>query len=183
MRIISGALRGREIRTPRGDATRPAMAKTREAVFSMLAAREALAPGICVLDLFAGSGSLAFEALSRGAAKAVLVDKSEDMIALAGATARDLGLEERIRLEAVDALRYLRKFRGRQFDLVFVDPPYRRDFVSPALAQLAAGDWLAPGACIVAELEKGASCELPAGLALQANRLFGQTEVHIWRKE
>lgn len=183
MRIISGALRGREIRAPKGEVTRPAMARTREAVFSMLESRGINWPDTRALDLFAGTGSLAFEALSRGAPSALLVDNSPELaVTLAGSIA-DLGLEARARIARLDVLRFLRRPVGLKFGLIFVDPPYRRDFTSPVLAQLMAGGWLSPGAFIVAEIESCASVKIPAGLIPETDRLFGQTKVHIWRKD
>lgn len=181
MRIISGTLRGREIRTPRGGDTRPAMGKTREAVFSMLEARGIDWQGARILDLFAGTGSLAFEALSRGAAYAVMVDNSQDISRLLHANCADLGLEQVCRPIKSDVIRFLRDPPANGFDLVFVDPPYRRNFAAPVLKLLVERNWLAPGAHVAAELEKDLPIAAPDSLALQVERPFGQTMVRIWK--
>lgn len=178
MRIITGALRGREIRSPRGHA-RPAMGRTREALFSMLEARGLSWPECPVLDLFAGSGSLAFEALSRGAPSATLVDNSTRICAGIAAMAADLDVAGRCHIICQEAARFLARPHGAQFSLVFIDPPYRRDFINPALDRLK--PWLAPGAYVAAEIESGSKIKAPEYLAPEAEKSFGQTLLRIWR--
>lgn len=182
MRIISGTLRGREIQTPRGGDTRPAMGRTREALFSMLEARGMAWQGARVLDLFAGTGSLAFEALSRGAAGAVMVDNSEAIARLLHSNCAALGLEQACRSIKSDVIRFLREPPASGFNLVFVDPPYRRNFAAPVLKLLTDRNWLAPGAFVAAELERELPIEAPESLALEVERPFGQTMVRIWKK-
>lgn len=182
MKIIAGGLGGRQIGTPHGGETRPAMARTRESLFSMLEARGMDWQGAIVLDLFAGTGSLAFEALSRGAAWAVLVDNSDELCKLIASNAMRLELADKCRIVKQDALRFLRKPLGMKFNLVFIDPPYRRDYVSPALRLLDDKLWLAENALVVAEVEKGAQVETPACFSSEGRRLFGQTMVEIWKK-
>lgn len=181
MRIISGSLAGREIWTPQASGTRPAMGKTREALFSMLEARGLEWPGIAVLDLFAGSGSLGFEALSRGAAHATFVDNSEALIKAMARNVGNFDLAGKCRLVRQDVLRFLARVPDRQFQLVFVDPPYRRNFAKPALERLAAKNWLAPGAFVIGELENGLEFDPPRGFELLAARLFGQTLLKVWQ--
>lgn len=181
MRIISGSLRGRVIRSPQGD-TRPAMARTREALFSMLEARGMTWSGAKILDLFAGSGSLAFEALSRGAAYAILVDNSEELRKTLAANMEELGLQSQCRLIKEDVLRFLRKPAPMPFNLVFDDPPYRRNYTSRSLELLAKGDWLVSGGFIAAEIEKDLVIEAPASFEAVGERLFGQTMVRLWQK-
>lgn len=183
MRIISGSLRGREIQTPKGDGTRPAMGKTREALFSMLEARGMEWPGARVLDLFAGTGSLAFEALSRGATFAVTVDNSEEIARLLHASSSALGLEQACRSIKSDVIRFLREPPASGYNLVFVDPPYRRNFAAPVLKLLVDRNWLAPGAFVAAELENELRIEAPERLALEVERPFGQTMVRIWKSK
>lgn len=182
MRIISGRLGGRRIGSLAGGEARPAMARTREALFSMLEARGVEWRGLAVLDLYAGTGSLAYEALSRGAARAVLVDNSEAQCRLLARNNADLGLAGGIALIVrQDACRYLRKNPPQPFDVVFVDPPYRRGLADAALEFLVGRGWLAPGAFVLAEIEKNAIPAGQPGLEPCAMRLFGQTAAHIWK--
>lgn len=181
MRIISGALAGREIWTPQLSGTRPAMGRTREALFSMLESRGIDWESVSALDLFAGSGSLAFEALSRGALSATLVDNSALLVKAMRRNIENFGLAARCRIANQDALRFLGRQPERQFQLVFVDPPYRRNFAKPAFAKLAEKGWLAPGAFIIGELENGLDTVVPASFKPVAERLFGQTLLRIWK--
>lgn len=181
MRIISGALAGREIWTPQVSGTRPAMGRTREALFSMLEARSLEWDGISVLDLFAGTGSLAFEALSRGAAIATLVDNSETLIKSMGRNTANFGMEARCHLVKQDVLRFLSRTPARQYQLVFVDPPYRHNYATPVLERLAGKGWLAADAFIIGELENGADVRMPLGFETLVERVFGQTILKIWK--
>lgn len=180
MRIISGTLGGRTIRDIPGRGVRPAMGKTREALFSMLESRGFEWEGRNVLDLFAGGGSLAFEALSRGARSAWLVENGDGACECLRKNADILGLEDRCHIIRMDVKRFLRKMAPARFDLVFIDPPYGKNLVPQALASLAASPWLAPGAFVTAEIEKGAAVDAPDSLEYIIKRLFGQTCVHIW---
>ncbi|MDE7241326.1 16S rRNA (guanine(966)-N(2))-methyltransferase RsmD [Desulfovibrio sp.] len=184
MRVISGTFKGRRLATPPGELCRPAMGRTREALFSMLEARGADMTRARVLDLFAGSGSLAFEALSRGAPEACLVENSKAALRVLEANVSALGLAGRARIISEDVIRFLRRpahtVSGAPFDLVFLDPPYRKTLAQPALALLAGGTWLAPGALVAAEVEDGLGLEPVRGLEPLAMRRFGQTVVHIW---
>lgn len=180
MRVIAGTFRGRRLATPSGEQCRPAMGRTREALFSMLEARGADMATARVLDLFAGSGSLAFEALSRGAPEAWLVENGKPSLRAIEANVEALGLQGRARVIREDVLRFLRRPQGVRFDLVFLDPPYRKALAQPALAALAAGPWLAPGALVAAEVEEGLAPGPVPGLEAQTLRRFGQTVIHIW---
>ncbi len=155
MRIIGGTLKGRTIKTPDGQATRPTSDRARESLFNILAHAE-WAPaleGARVIDAFAGSGSLGFEAISRGAAFCLFVETE--------ATARGC---IRDNIEAFQLFGNTRIHRrsaidlgpkpagvGAPFNLVFLDPPYRHGLVPQAMEQLVAGQWLAPDALVVAE--------------------------------
>ena len=185
MRIIAGEFGGRRLATPAGEGCRPAMGRTREALFSMLEARGADMAKARVLDIFAGSGSLALEALSRGAPEAVLVENAQNALRAIEANVEVLGLTGRARVIREDALRFLRRrpetVQGAPFDLVFLDPPYRKALALPALTALAGAGWLAPGALVTAEVEEGLAPGPVPGLELLAERRFGQTVVHIWK--
>lgn len=158
-RIIAGKLRGRQLLVPRGG-TRPTSDRTREALFSALESRDAIA-GAHVLDLYAGSGALGFEALSRGAAHLTAVDASKEAVTVIRANANTLGV--RANVVAAKAATFLGRgitaVAGAPFHLVFLDPPYELD-VDPDLALLAAGDWLAEGAILV--VERGVRSQAPA---------------------
>lgn len=175
MRVIAGTHRGRRLEAPAGRATRPTSDRVREAVFSILGER---VRGARVLDLFAGSGALGIEALSRGAARATFVDHAAPAIAAIRANLRRLGLCDRATVLQRDVLRAL----GRasectdQYDLVFIDPPYRIvRTLGPRFAALPA--LLAPGATVVTESGRGdpALTELP----LQRERQYGHTVIRI----
>lgn len=183
MRVIAGTFGGRRLATPAGEGCRPAMGRTREALFSMLEARGADMAAARVLDIFAGSGSLAFEALSRGAPEAWLVENAQSSLRCIEANVAALGVAARTRVIREDALRFLRRRPDAPFDLVFLDPPYRKALALPALTALAGGAWLAGGALVVAEVEEGLAPAPVPGLAPLAERRFGQTVIHIWRAD
>lgn len=180
MRIIAGTFKGRVLAAPRGESCRPAMGRTREALFSMLEARGADLANARVLDLFAGSGSLAFEALSRGAPEAWLVENGSKALDCLERNASALGVQERVRIFREDVLRFLRRPPQAAFGLVFLDPPYRKGLAVPALTALAQNGWLDSGAFAVAELEDGLEPDSLPGLEPLLRRSFGQTVIHIW---
>lgn len=184
MRIISGEYGGRSIRTADGPGYRPATSKVRQAVFSMLEARGLVWDGLRVLDLFAGSGSLAVEALSRGAAEAWFLDKSSRAVAALKGTMADLRVApQRYRIINADLLKFLGKPAQTPFDLVFVDPPYGFDLLPPALEKAVRGGWIAEGGLVLAEVED--RCDftgrIPAQLIPQTDRLYGQTRILLWQ--
>ncbi len=173
MRIVAGELGGRRLRAPRGDSVRPTSDRVREALFSILGDVE----GFDVLDLFAGTGALAFEALSRGAAAATLVDTAVDV---AEENAEALGVAGRTTVVRGDAIRFLRREAG-QYDLVFCDPPYRlaRRFASD-LRQLLP-DRLQDGARVI--FESATSDPVDLGLPLLDERTYGATTIRIHGEE
>ena len=178
MRVIAGRYGGRRLSAPAGRATRPTADRVREALFSILGSVE----GLAVLDLFAGSGALGIEALSRGAASALLVDRDRRATALSRANLRALGVPP-IDAEVVtaDALSLLADLArgGPRFDLVFVDPPYSSrvpmaDRLSERLPPV-----LNPDARVVTESDKRAPLTL--ALALVDQRTYGDTCIAIHR--
>jgi 16S rRNA (guanine966-N2)-methyltransferase len=175
VRVIGGRLGGRLLNAPRGQATRPTPDRVREALFSILAGVE----DARVLDLFAGSGALAIEALSRGAAEATLVDSSASAVAAVRRNLEALGLEAEVRRQR--ALGFLEGARtaARQYDLVFLDPPYRHATALGRELSTALAPVLAPGARVVAESDRRAPLDL-GGLTLQDERRYGDTLIRIY---
>ncbi|MCB9701711.1 MAG: 16S rRNA (guanine(966)-N(2))-methyltransferase RsmD [Myxococcales bacterium] len=184
-RIVAGRLRGRKLLPLPGAApVRPTGAKVREAIFSRLFDQ---VRGARVLDLFAGSGALAFEAISRGAAAATLVDRDPAVIRHLRAQAGVFGVEAEVTLVNADALAFLGKAAaGGRFDLVFVDPPYAEvELLARVLTALADERWLAAEAVVVVERARGrqgsAALSLPIGLRAEQSRDYGQTSVDFLR--
>ncbi|MBE6594791.1 MAG: 16S rRNA (guanine(966)-N(2))-methyltransferase RsmD [Ruminococcaceae bacterium] len=148
MRIITGTAKGVKLATLSGDNTRPTSERAKEAVFSMLQFDLA---GRRVLDLFSGSGQMGLEALSRGAAKAVLVDKERAAVDVITQNATKTRLLERAEIRRADALSYLSGYRGEPFHLVFLDPPYALGLIPQCLSLLLSRNLLTPGAVVVCE--------------------------------
>src|SRR3954470_10551984 len=175
MRVIAGTYGGRTLKAPPGDATRPTSDRVREALFSILHTRTADAR---VLDLFAGSGALGLEALSRGARSATFVDDAPRAIGAIEANLKTLQATAEVRKQ--DALRFLAHAsnRGAQYDLVFLDPPYRQAerLARPLSEALPAV--LAPGAVAVAESDRRAPLALE--LPLHDERRYGDTLIGIY---
>ena len=154
MRIISGRLGGRRIKTVEGEGYRPAMGKTRESLFSMLTSRGVVWEGARVLDLFAGSGQLAIEALSRGASRAVLCDSSHDACKIISKNLEKTHLSAASEVICRDYARALKKLAGEKFDIVFLDPPYKLRLIDGVLARLAQAESVSDGGIIVCEDER-----------------------------
>ena len=156
MRVISGTARGLKLISPAGLDTRPTLDRVKEALFSMLtpALRDS-----SVLDLFAGSGALGLEALSRGCASAVFVDNSPEARAAAAKNLENARLTGRAEIISGDALKYLAS-RKEPFDIIFLDPPYGGGLYEKALSLIAQRDLLAPGGVIAVEWDAGV--EVPA---------------------
>jgi 16S rRNA (guanine966-N2)-methyltransferase len=187
MRIIAGELRGRTLKTVKEPGCRPATGRVREALFSMLEARGLVWPECSVLDLFAGSGSLAFEAVSRGARRICLVETSEAAVQCLEQNAAGFGLcPPRCRILREDVLRLLarRVRRGQpaeRFDVVFMDPPYGMDLVPASLQALVRGQWLAPEAFVLAEVEARLDEAGHEELICVGSREYGQTRIRLWQ--
>ncbi len=178
MRIVGGRFRGRSLAGPRSDAIRPTSDRLRETIFNILAhGYDDPVPGARVLDLFAGTGAMGLEALSRGAAFAVLVDEGAQARGLIRENVEALGLGAVARLFKRDATRMGRIERMEPFGLAFCDPPYGRDLAPRALASCLQGGWLVPGALVVVEEAQGAEITLPDGIAEIERRDYGETRV------
>ncbi|MGJ0508072.1 MAG: 16S rRNA (guanine(966)-N(2))-methyltransferase RsmD [Methylocystis sp.] len=177
MRIVGGALRGRALSAPRSQSIRPTSDRLRESVFDILAHRfDDPVAGAAVIDLFAGTGALGLEALSRGAARALFVDDGAEARALLRANVEALGLGGVTRVFRRDATRLGAAPPGERFSLAFLDPPYGKSLAEPALAALIDGGWLTAGALVVVEEAAGAAIELPPALAPEDARRYGDTQ-------
>jgi 16S rRNA (guanine966-N2)-methyltransferase len=165
MRIIGGSARGRTLKTPVGQDIRPTSDKVRLAIFNALYSRGGVVDKV-VLDAFCGTGALGCEALSQGAAKSIFCDISRQSLALAKENAAALGFEDRAEFILKDAAK-LPPFipsplRGegqgggemKKIDIVFLDPPYRKNLITPTLEALKSGNWITESTIIVIETEK-----------------------------
>lgn len=182
MQIIAGKYGGHRLHTLPGAATRPAMGRTREALFSMLEARGMAWTGCRVLDLFAGCGSLGLEALSRGAEEIIFVDNSAAACRCISRNIAALSAEPFCRVLEKNALRFSGSFPEVGFDMVFIDPPYRNNFLNPSLKTILSHNLLRDGAFVSAEIENTAPIPEWDNLDLLTGRVFGQTKVLIWQK-
>ncbi|MES2001365.1 MAG: 16S rRNA (guanine(966)-N(2))-methyltransferase RsmD [Pseudomonadota bacterium] len=175
MRIIAGRWRGRLLDAPAGSSTRPTADRVREALFSMLISRIGSFENLAVADLFAGTGALGFEALSRGAAHVTFVERDSIALAAIRANAAKLGASDRISVSASSALSLP---RGGPFDLIFADPPYEPGSGSAAAAAVVASSWLAPGGWL--SVESAARDPVTAlGLAVAAERDVGRARLTL----
>jgi 16S rRNA (guanine966-N2)-methyltransferase len=189
MRIVAGVWRGRALQAPPGGTTRPTADRVRQALFDMLlhapwGGRDAI-EGVRLLDVFAGTGALGLEALSRGAAFATFIEQERAALATLRANIATLRAEARCAVFSGDALAVDNlsadspvALGGAPCALVFLDPPYGADLVPRAVAHLTARGWIAPGALIVAET---ARADPPWPADPLAERVHGAARITIWR--
>lgn len=182
MRIVGGEFRGRALASPKSQAIRPTTDRTRESLFNVLmhGFPEAV-EGARVLDLFAGTGAVGLEALSRGAASALFVETSIEGRGLIRTNIEALALQGRAKIFRRDATALGSAGTIEPFDFLFADPPYATAAGEKALQAAAAGDWLVPGALAV--LEERADIEPDCGTAFERieTRAFGDTKMHFYR--
>lgn len=181
MRIAGGIYGGRILAVPKSDAVRPTQDRVREALFSMLAGE---VPGAAFLDLFAGSGAVGLEAVSRGAALAVFVERDvrhletiKKNIATLGATG--------VKTIRADAYKWIASYLGQGFDIVFADPPYalgEKNGYESVLATLAERGVVKPGGIFVAEMTAAQSVGDTPGWELFRDREYGKTRLCVWRR-
>lgn len=186
MRLISGKYGGRVIKTASGPGYRPATSKVRQAIFSMLESRGVDWNGLRVADMFAGSGSLAIEALSRGAEFALFVEKNGRAANLINTNLKDLGASPKeYKVFKTDLFKVLGKAPDKPYDLIFIDPPYGYDLLPKALDAALGNGWLSEDGFVLAEVED--KVEPPESehvdcLDLLVNKLYGQTRILLWQK-
>ncbi|HYI64244.1 MAG TPA: 16S rRNA (guanine(966)-N(2))-methyltransferase RsmD [Allosphingosinicella sp.] len=177
MRIIAGQWRRRPIEAPPGTATRPTSDRAREGLFSMLMSRLGSFEGLHVADLFAGTGALGLEALSRGAAHCTFVEKDRSALDALKRNIARLGAGERadVRAQSVEHA----PPSARPCDIVFMDPPYGSGLAQSALERAAS--WVAPGGWASVELQK-VDIAIPAGFAADTDRKFGKARIILLRR-
>ena len=181
MRIIAGNMRGRTIEAPKGRDTRPTLDRVRESLFGIL---QFDLPGRRVLDLFAGSGSLGLEALSRGAAYAYFCDRDRGAQQAVNRNIANLGLQEQAQLFPVsyEAAIAMLAQRGVQVDRVFLDPPYAGGLYENAFSLLLQSGILAPGCILAAEHSPKAPLPVPQGLCAYDTRRYGDVAITFLRE-
>lgn len=183
MRIVGGKLRARNLATPSDEAIRPTSDRVREAVFNWLLHGDPVAriDGGRVIDLFAGTGALGLEALSRGAAYALFVEDGAESRALIRRNIEAFGLTGVTRIFRRDATQLGPAGNLGALGLAFLDPPYGKGLADKALASLVEGQWLAPGAVVVVEERAGTRLTAPPGLSFLDVRGYGDTAITFAR--
>ena len=183
LRIIAGAWRGRGIEVPPGKVIRPTSDRVREALFNRLAhaftAEGFRLGGTRVVDVFAGTGALGLEALSRGAAQAVFLDRNPEAVALIKRNVAKLSAEDRATIMNADGANLPRA--ATPCDLAFLDPPYGEGLIEPALLSLARQAWLKPGALVTAETDAEEPAPAASGFLLLDRRVYGRVAISILR--
>lgn len=180
MRIVGGEFRGRPLATPRSQSIRPTSDRTREAVFNVLAHRfpDSLA-GAQVLDLFAGTGALGLEALSRGAAHCLFIEESAEGRGLIRTNVETFGLQGRTKVFRRDATGLGDAGTVPRSGLVFADPPYGKGLGEAALRSALRGGWLSPGALCVVEEAASALFQPGEGFCIKEERVYGDTIIRF----
>jgi 16S rRNA (guanine966-N2)-methyltransferase len=178
MRIVGGQFRGRALAAPADEATRPTSDRVREAVFNILdhGIADFALDGVRVLDLFAGTGALGIEAVSRGASYCLFVEEGAEARGAIRRNVETFGLTGITKIFRRDATKLGPASNRGTFGLVFLDPPYDMGLAPRALASAAAGQWLTPGAIAVIEERKGAAISLPPEFSMLDQRTWGDTQ-------
>ena len=181
MRIVGGEFRGRSLVSPRDDSIRPTTDRVRESLFSIVTSRynEQLCGN--VLDLFAGTGALGLEAMSRGAEFCLFMDNSPQGQTLIRENITNLDLAKRTKLFRLDATKPGKIGNLKPFNLVFADPPYNKGLAEKAIAALQKGEWLAHGAVIIVEEDSSATLSEIDGCQMVDQREFGDTSMSFYK--
>lgn len=178
MRIIAGTFRGRKLQAPAGLETRPTADRVRETLFSMLGSRLGAFDGIRVADLYAGTGALGFEAISRGAAEATFVESDTKAAAAIRANAATLGIADRVRIIGASAAALP---RSEPFALIFADPPYQPGSGTAVVQAVAAADWLGSGGWMAVETQRGDPVDA-GDWSAEAERDVGRARLTLIRR-
>ena len=179
MRIISGSRRGHKLQEFQGDSVRPTTDRVKESIFNLI--QEYVPESVC-LDMFAGSGALSFEAISRGAKRAVLVDKDKRSVDIIRKNAASLDFEEQCEIRNEDCFIYAQK-AGEKFDIIFLDPPYNRNFIEPVLTAIVEKELLAGGGIVVLESDDTDFSGEKEGLSVLKQRKYGRTYITVYEKQ
>jgi 16S rRNA (guanine966-N2)-methyltransferase len=182
VRIVGGEFRGRPLATPKSHDIRPTTDRTRESLFNILNHKypEAL-DGARVMDVFAGTGAVGLEALSRGCSQAMFVEMSVEGRGLIRSNIEALGLQGRTRILRRDATDLGQSGTIDPFDFLFADPPYEKGLGEKAMASAATGGWLKPGALAILEERASVDPVTPVNFAFLEEREFGDTRMHFYR--
>ena len=182
MRIVGGHLKGKQLASPKSNAIRPTTDRVRETLFNILAhSYDHVVEGARVLDLFAGTGALGCEALSRGATATLFVEDGVEGRGLIRTNMETLGLNGVAKIFRRDATKLGEIGTMEPFSLVFLDPPYKRNLGEQAVASAVAGGWLAPQALIVWEEDAKAELEIPEYCTILDEREYGDTKLTFLR--
>ncbi|MDB5698667.1 MAG: rsmD [Alphaproteobacteria bacterium] len=180
MRIIAGEWRGRPLSAPEGRDTRPTSDRAREGLFSILVSRLGSFEGLHAADLFAGTGALGLEALSRGAAHCLFVEKERGAIAALQRNIAAFGAGDRTHIQS-QSVEYANP-PARPCDLVFLDPPYKSGLGEMALKRICNAGWVATGGLVSIESD-GTPLEAPPGFTIEAERRFGKAYLTLFRRD
>lgn len=184
MRIVGGEFRGRSLATPKTGDIRPTTDRTRESLFNILShAHPETLDGTRVIDLFAGTGAVGLEALSRGCRQALFVEMGVEGRGLLRQNIETLGVTGRAKIFRRDATDLGAPGTMEPFDLLFADPPYGKGLGERALASAVNGGWLVPGALIILEERADVTVEPVKGCRLLEERTFGDTRMYFYRFE
>jgi len=174
MRIIGGRLKGRTVEAPRGVLSRPPLSVIRESIFNILGGSTA---GGRVLDLFAGSGSLGIEAISRGAGEAHFVDSARRCAEMIERNARSLGISDVCKIVRQDALEFVRAWRGGPFDIVFMDPPFLSGRVEETLGAFDGSGLVSDRTVVIVRIHWREHPGIPPAFQIARQRKFGDSVV------
>ncbi len=183
MRVVGGRFGGRALTGPSSDRIRPTSDRLRESLFNIIEHGFGGVAGLRVIDLFAGTGALAFEALSRGATYALFVDDGLEARAALRANIEALGVGGVTRIFRRDARKLGTAPSGERFTLAFLDPPYGRGLAEPTLTALRDGGWLEPGTLVIVEEATTSAVTIPPGYGVEATRVFGDTTIKLLRAD
>ncbi len=185
MRIVGGILKGRALKAPKGKDVRPTSDRARESIFNILVSGKAACDldGAQVLDVFAGTGALGLEALSRGASDVMFIDHAGPSLAVIKDNAAALGVIKQCRTLKLDAAKLgpPPRLLERPADVVFLDPPYNQGLEKQALLGLARHGWIKPGAIVVVETDQSVPFEAPPGYVKLDERTYGAALVTFLR--
>lgn len=176
MRIISGTRRGHKLAEIKGDDIRPTTDRVKESIFNLISEH---VPDAVVLDMFSGSGALSFEALSRGASRAVCIDADKRSVAVIQKNAEDLGFTDLCEIVNQSCFDYIKR-TNIKFDIVFLDPPYNKGFIEPALRAIVENNILSQGGIAVLESDSTDFNGDISGLTQQKQRRYGRTYITVY---